>query len=102
MTPSFEKSPVAYLAYQRARMNAIQARAEAKLGQLGKETASRSKGMTGAEAHERDARSLKRIASIWRRRPNLMPGPGRTTTVTLASGRRIAWDSENEKWVKAR
>lgn len=35
---SFEESPVAYLAYQRARMKAVQSSAEKKLGQLGKET----------------------------------------------------------------
>jgi hypothetical protein len=59
MTPSFE-NPTVYLAYQRARMKAIQARAEKKLGQLGKKTATRPKSMTGTEARERDARTLKR------------------------------------------
>jgi hypothetical protein len=30
-----------------------------------------------------------------------MPGPGKNTTVTFASGRRIAWDDE-KGWVNAR
>ena len=43
MTPRFEDNPVVYLAYQRARMKAIQARAEKKLGRRG-ETATRPEG----------------------------------------------------------
>ena len=66
---SFEESPVAYLAYQRARMKAVQARAEKKLGQLGKETATRSRGLTRAEVRERDARSIKRFARLFSRHP---------------------------------
>lgn len=97
---SFEESPVAYLAYQRARMKAVQARAEKKLGQLGKETATRSRGLTRAEVRERDARSIKRFARLFSRHPRVRPRNG--TTITLASGRRLAWDEEREGWVNAR
>ena len=93
-TPSFEKSPQAYLAFQRARAKAIHARMEKKLGRLGGETATHSKALTCAEARERDARSLKRFARVFRRYPRLRPRHG--TTITLASGRRLAWDEEKK------
>ena len=97
---SFEESPRTYILYQRTRAKAIQARAEKKLGQLGKETATRSRGLTRAEARERDARSIKLFARLFSRHPRLRPRNG--TTITLASGRRLAWDEENEGWVNAR
>lgn len=83
------------------RAKDVAARARAKLGV---ETAStRSKSLTRAEARERDARSLKRLARVFRRYPRLNPAAtGRSTTVTLASGRRLTWDPEAEKWVNSR
>ena len=96
---SFEESPVAYLAYQRARMKAVQSRAEKKLGQLGKRR-DPLEGLTRAEVRERDARSIKRFARLFSRHPRVRPRNG--TTITLASGRRLAWDEEREGWVNAR
>ena len=50
MTPRFEDNPPVYLAYQRARMKAIQAQAEKKLGRSGGETATRRPAGRSASA----------------------------------------------------
>lgn len=66
----------------------------------GERDATRSRGLTRAEVRERDARSIKRFARLFSRHPRVRPRNG--TTITLASGRRLAWDEEREGWVNAR
>ena len=119
MTPTFEKNPVVYLAYQRARMKAIQARAEKKLGQLGGETATRSprrsihltpeqrsaalKAKRGPlawifdgsslEDVVRDSTTLKKVMRIYKARPRLRNSSARTT-IHLPSGKTVRFHSD--------
>jgi hypothetical protein len=83
----------AHLAYQRARMNTVSARAAAKLARLGgkghheagnEDPPLRSSSTAGlsAEELERDAASLRKIMRIWKIIGKRGPSP-----VKLASGR---------------
>jgi hypothetical protein len=119
MTPSFETSPAAYFAYQRARAKAIQARAKKKLGQLGGETATRSPRrpihltpeqrsaalkaksgplgwiFTGSSLEDvvRDSTTLKKIMRIYRARPRMRHASARTT-ITLPSGKTVRFHAD--------
>jgi hypothetical protein len=115
MTPRFEDNPVVYLAYQRARMKAIQAQAEKKLGRSG-ETATRrprreirlsaeqraaafraKRGplgwiFTGSSPEEviEDSRFLRKVAHIFKVRPH-MRHSGRCN-IHLPSGRTVRFN----------
>ena len=88
MTPRFEDNPQVYLAYQRARMKAIQAHAEKKLGRSG-ETAS-------PEDIVRDSSTLKSIMRIYKARPRMRNQSARTT-IQLSNGRSVRFHPQTGK-----
>ena len=110
MTPTFERSPAAYIAYQRAKARAIKARAEKRLGQRG-ETASRRAIHLSAEQRAaalkaksgplgwiftgssledvvRDSTTLKKVMRIYKARPR-MRHQSAHTTINLANGKSV-------------
>lgn len=88
----------AHLAFQRAKVKTVTARAEATLARLGGESSRHSltDGMS-AEQIERDAQSIRRILGVWRR-----IGKRDASPITLPSGRRLVPKSSTTERITQR
>ncbi len=122
MTPRFEDNPQVYLAFQRARMRAIQARTEKKLGRSVETATRRPRREIHLDAEQRaaaykakrgplawlfagsspedviaDSRFLKKIHGIYKARPRMRGG---WTTINLPSGRSVKFDTRRGEVIK--
>lgn len=121
MTPRFEDNPQVYLAYQRARMKAIQAHAEKKLGRSGETATRRPRREVSLSAEQRaaalkaksgplgwiftgsspedivrDSSTLKSIMRIYKARPRMRNQSARTT-IQLSNGRSVRFHPQTGK-----